>query len=278
MVPRPTLWDSTDGRLKYEPAAFQPMHHRSFTTEVSGRFKMGVLGVAGILQDYAHMSEESRHLMDAELAKRVYRSLMTDDDPVRVLLHDKLDPVQDAKERLRLVFDAPMNGDEDDNSQARFEHAFDLIDRLNPEQMAPVLKVAEVELGFMLRDDDGPTFIESYAVAIPILSKTLEKLQNKGLDLITPVSRFFQQALGEELIVSMISVASDVDNISLTSDQAIVISTLIAMPEETLLDLDLADDTLISLMKNRSSSPGIRDRLMNTRKGREALLGADLGI
>lgn len=278
MVPRPTLWDITDGRMKYEPAAFQLMHHRSFTTEVTGRFKMGVLGVAGILQDYAHMSEDSRQLMDAELAKRVYRSLMREDDPVRVLLQDKLDPAHDGQERLHRLFNCPMNGEEDDNSKVFYDHAFDLIDRLTGEQIRPVLRQAEIELDFMLRDDDGQTFIECYEIAIPLLSQTLSKLHNKGLDILKPVGKFLKQAVCPALIVEMVSLSLATDKQDLTSDRAIIIATLMAVPEDKLFSFDLETKALTNLMKIRGVSPGIRERLMSTREGQEALLGADLGV
>lgn len=281
LVPRPKLWGE-DGELKYQPKAFSHMHGASFIRQVSDFFFDQANGVQKLLDDYPRMNEASRALMDQELSKRVYRSIMTEDDPVRVLLRDKLDDVKDGRARFDTLFSELDNPDDNVGFEKRLEHVFALVDELPRGQASQVLDEINVCIRDWMTDHgEGITQFNQPSVAVPRLVAVLERAQPYGFNALEEVARNVEymslQSLNKPMVEALLDEGFCTNPWDLDAAAAWKEAALRATDEAYYLSLGLDAKHLTQLLKVKDT-PGIRQALLTSDLGREYILCQDLGL
>ncbi|WP_410950853.1 hypothetical protein [Pseudomonas sp. S1(2024)] len=281
MVPRPKLWGE-NGELKYQPKAFSHMHGASFTRQVSDLFFDRANGVQKILDDYPRMNEASRALMDEELSKRVYRSMMSADDPVRVLLRDKLDDVKDGRARFATLFSELDNLDDQVGFEMRLEHAFALVAELPTTQASQVLDEINVCIRDWMTDHgEGIMRFNHPTVVVPRLVAVLERAQSYGFNALEEVARnvgyMSLQTLNKAMVECLLDEGFCTNPWELDAADAWKEAALRVTDEAYYLSLGLRPKHLTQLLKIKDT-PGIRQALLTSDVGREHILCQDLGL
>lgn len=307
-VPRPTLW-ANDGTLKHNPSAFCPIHSQSYIREVSDYFARGEEGVIKILADYPQMDESSRKMLDRDLCKRVYRSLLSDDHPVRGVLDGKLNHVDDGLVRIKKLFEfierdneaSGFNGvsgfygisgfdemddfDKMDGFDERFEHAFSLI------QAMPAAEAEQVIIGIahMIKDwmmgesGFGFEYIAEPDLAIERLVRVFEQARVLGLDPLCEVGKYTMSDAGKSpklMVEYILSGGFDTDSDSefdVQTSSACADAAVISCDEDFLLSLGLSEGHL-GILAGLKGTPGLRKALQATDAGRDIVFGQDLGL
>jgi hypothetical protein len=281
MEERPRLW-GVEGELKYSPVAFSHMHGVSLTRQISEQFNEGVDGVQRILNSYPAMDEASRNMMDAELRKRVYRSVMPTEHPIRLLLRGKLDEVQDGLVRFKTLFDDLDDCDVRIGFKARLEHAFALVDSLPREKVSEVLAgINQCIRDWMTDHGDGISQLNEPDVAVPRLVEVLERAKCFGFNALEEVSRNVSyialQHPNKAMIEALLDEGFVEDRRDLDAASAWKEAALRAASEEFYLSLGLDQKHLAQIFKFKPD-PGIRRALLESDAGREIVLCQDLGL
>lgn len=284
LVPRPKLW-GPDGKLNHSPIAFYHMHFLSYIRELSSYFADGERGVSKILADYPAMDEQSRAMMDQNLCKRVYRSMLPDDDPVRGLLQDKLCNVDDGLMRIKRLIDVVDREDDTGGSDAgfedRFEHLFTLLESLCAAKVSLVLEGLSSCIKNWMTDEGG--FVRNLRdkeVVVPRLVMLLERVKPYGFNGLDEVTQHILSETNQstKLLVPYIldgglrSEWEGLDTVSAWGEAAVI-----ACEDDFLLSLGLEEKHLAILAGHKGSS-GFRKALQRTDAGRDIILGQDLGL
>lgn len=284
LVPRPSLW-AKDGKLNHDPIAFCAMHSITYIREVSDYFAQGEAGVSKLLADYVHMSEASREMLDRDLRKRVYRSMLPDDDPVRWLLRDKLSDIEDGLVRFEKLFQCVDLDDDPEGFEVgfeeQFEHAFTLVESMPVEDARQVLLAISGCIADWMADQSG--YVRNLAVpelVVPRLVRVLERARPLGFEgmpevyshTLSSTKNSPKQFVAYVLEGGMRSEWEGLDTVSAWAEAAVI-----ACEEKNLLSLGLEEKHL-GILANRKGTPGLREALMKTKTGAEILLYQDLGL
>ncbi|MBD8089124.1 hypothetical protein IFT48_03950 [Pseudomonas fluorescens] len=281
MVPRPTLWDEDD-RLKYSPAAFIPIHGTSLDKQVLSFFERGHEGLEKLLNSLSVVDAESRMMITRKLCCHVYESTLADDDPVRELLKDQLDNLLDAKTRVARMFDSPMNGGDEDHTPLLIEHAFSLIDKLSSENQEVIFEqIREIMDVWMETPTAGYySVFENPDVGIPYLVQIFHRAQACGFN---PMVSLYKHAPGrvnsdQSVVQYLIEFGIEADREKMTCAGAMKEAILKSFDENWILSLGLAEKHLIKLSSLNADAKIIRNHLLKSTAGRDAVFGSDLGL
>jgi len=284
LVPRPKLW-GPDGKLNHSPIAFYHMHFISYIRELSSYFADGERGVSKILADYPEMDEQSRAMMDENLCKRVYHSMLPDDDPVRRLLQDKLCNVDDCMMRIKRLIDVVDREDDPDGPdtgfEGRFEHVFSLLDSLSTAEVGLVLKRLSSAIKTWMTDEGGfAENLQDKQAVVPRLVRLLERVKPYGFNGLDEVNQHIlsETKQSPKLVVPYIldgGLRSEWEGLDILSAWAE--AAVIASDDDFLLSLDL-DEKHLAILAGHKGSAAFREALQKTDAGRDIVLGQDLGL
>lgn len=281
LVPKPSLWGD-DGRLKYSPRVFRHMHRNTYIREVSAFFAKGDEGVRKILADYAQMDEASRNMLDEDLRKRVYRSLMPDDHPTRWLLRGKLDDVRDGLIRFEKLFLCVDHADVKDGFEDRLEHAFSLLESLDKHKADEVLKGIATCIREWMTDQSGTVrnLSDEPDLVVPRLVRVLERARPMGFEALPEVAKHTlsdTKQSPKRHIEYILDGGFRDEWGNLGTESAWAEAAAIACDENYLLSLGLSEKHL-AILSAQKGTPGLRQALQKTDTGREIVFGQDLGL
>lgn len=285
LVPRPRLW-SSDGDLKYSPSAFAQMHKSTLNQQIIDYWKIGVAGVQKILDDYPLMNESSRHLMDSHLCSLVYEKVGFEDHPLRLLLADKLDAVEECQMSFKTLIQG-IDYVSHSLFDERFSFAFSLARSLPEDKRQLAFKGIDdcihtaINGEVVEEGEDDFTLLEEPLMSVNRLVKILEAAQNFGYSPL-PQLRYNDTSIEkgrndrdmmQVLLKNGFSpVRKKMDVVTAWSE-----ATMIAADEEFLLSFDLSE-TLLAQLSSKKGTPGLRKALLATNTGRDIALGQDLGL
>lgn len=278
----PRLW-GWDGKLNYSPVGYASIHKQSFRRQVNDFYNKGPTGVQKILDDYPLMSEASRQLLDKALCEKVYQSIMPDDDPVRAILGDMLNDIEDGYTRFAEMFEVLDDPDVYANFDLRLEHAFALMHALPIEQATEIVHKA---IGTCIRDwmadhGDGSNRFNHPEMAVPGLIKVLEKADAFGFCGLEEVCRNVHymalRTLNKSMVQALLDEGFVEDLYEMETADAWKQAALTAASEEVYLSLGLDERYLVKLLKIKGT-PKLRETLKKTDTGREVVFGHDLGL
>ncbi|MBD8089122.1 hypothetical protein IFT48_03940 [Pseudomonas fluorescens] len=280
LMPRPTLWDA-EGVLKYNPKAFSHMHSRTYLRQVSALFAEGEAGVQKILDAYPMLDDASRAMLDEDLIRRVYRSVVADDDPVRWLLRERLNTVEDGLVRFEKLFDLVDRDDDVGGFEDRFEHAFSLVESLPKDQANEVLMGISKCIREWMTDDSGLVRnLDEPELVIPRLVRVLERARPFGIDGLAEVAKHTLSSAKESpalLVGFILDGGFDTGSNDLDTPTAWVEAAVVACEEDFLLSLGLDERHLAKLTRYKGT-PGLRQALLKSDTGRAIVFGQDLGL
>lgn len=277
----PSLW-SQDGALNYSPRAYSLIHEEALDREIWRLFYDGSASVEKALASYPLMNEASRKLIDSKLCDCVYRSLKSFDDPVREMLRDKLDEVADAKVRFEHLLDDMGDVDNFIGFEARFNHAFVLMEGLTPADKACVLGVIEDTVCEWTVDalNSGSQFDEPGGVVADI-AQVFDRAGKHGFDWLESVARNFAPKSHLDSRVSRISalLGQDFEDLSrgLIKGEALRRAAIKVLPEEDILAAGMGAEQLSRAYQLRPSA-AIRTSLQSSNAGRDIVFAQDLGL
>lgn len=278
----PRLW-GCDGKLNYSPVGYASIHRQSFQRQVNDFYNKGAAGVQKILDDYPLMSGLSRQLLDKTLCAKVYQSIKPADDPVRAILVDKLNDIEDGYKRFSEMFEVLDDTDVYANFDLRLEHAFALMHALPIEQ---AIEIVHKAIGTCIQDwmadhGDGSNRFNHPEMAVPGLIKVLNKADAFGFCALDEVCRNVHyrglQTLNKSMVQALLDEGFVEDLYDMDTADAWKQAALTAASEDVYLSLGLDEKYLIMLSRIKGT-PKLREALKKTHSGREAVLGQDLGL
>ncbi|AXH59584.1 hypothetical protein [Pseudomonas amygdali] len=280
-IPRPTLW-SHDGRLKYSPIAFYHIYHKEMVTEVGYLCSTGSDGVQKILSTYQEIDERSRDHLDLMMRNWAHQSGMALNDNRRKLLAHVLHVVKEGRVVIRMLFEKIGDSSDERLFMARLKHATEIIRSLPPEKADGVLEGVTqcIKMWTEEPDEDLDIFSEP-EIVIPRLVMILNQIREFGycaleavaMHACLGVSDLTDKKRVERIIDRGFSEGSD----HLSTHAAWREAVLLAADEGFLLTLGLGERHLAALYKLKGT-PMLRDALLETGRGRDLILGHDLGL
>ena len=285
MAPRPKLWDF-EGKLKYSPSAFAQMHENTLCQQIIDYWKVGVQGVQKILDDYPLMNECSRQLIDNHLCRMVYERLELEDHPLRRLLADKLDAVEDCQMRFKALIQC-IDYVSDALFDDRFSFAFSLAKSLPEDKRLLAFKGiddcihADMTGKVVEESEDDVTLLNEPKMSVDRLVKILEAAQNLGY---SPLPQFHSDygssskgSNDRDMMQVLLKNGFSPERKKMDVVTAWVEATMIAADEDFLLSFDM-NEKLLAQLSSRKGTPGLRKALLETNTGRDIALGQDLGL
>ncbi|MBD8681894.1 hypothetical protein [Pseudomonas sp. CFBP 13719] len=278
----PRLWGH-NGKLNCSPAGYASIHKQSFQRQVNDFYNKGPAGVQKILDDYPVMSEASRQLLDKTLCEKVYQSIKPADDPVRALLGDKLNDIEDGYTRFAEMFEVLDDPDVYANFDLRLEHAFALMRALPIGQATDIVHkaISTCIREWMADHGDGANRFNHPEMAVPGLIKVLEKADEFGFCALDEVCQNVHYRALKTLNKSMVQALLDEgfveDPYEMDTADAWKQAALTAASEDVYLSLGLDERYLVKLLKLKGT-PKLREALKKTETGREVVFGQDLGL
>lgn len=280
-IPRPALW-SYDGGLKYSPSAFRQIHHKEMANEVAYLCSTGSDGVQKILFEYPKIDQRSKDHFDLLMGSWVNNSSIALDDPRRKLLAHILDPVKEGRAVLQRLFEMIGESTEESLFQARLQHVINIVRSLPTEKSGSVLQGVTQCINMWTEepneDDDifsGPGFVVPRLVMI--LSKVSEfgycALEAVGRHACLEVADITDKKRVERILDRELS--GGVDHLS--PHAAWREAVLLTLDEDFLVGLGLGEQHLGALYARRGT-PKLRNKLMSTDRGRDLIIGHDLGL
>lgn len=280
-IPRPSLW-SYDGCLKYSPAAFYQVHHKSMENEVGYLCSTGSDGIQRILSDYPKIDQRSRDHLDSMMSGWLNNSTISLDDPRRGLLAHLLDPVKEGRVVFQRLFERIGESAEEASFRARLQHIINIIRSLPSEKSDSVLESVTqcINMWTEEQDEDVDIFSEP-EVVVPRLVMILNRIGEFGYCALEAVGRHACLEVADisdkrrvEKIIDR-GVAEEADNLS--THAAWREAVLLTLDEDFLVGLGLGEQHLGALYARRGT-PKLRDKLMSTDRGRDLIIGHDLGL
>jgi len=278
-IPSPSLLDA-GGNLQYQPAALSLIQGAAAMYQISRQFNGGVRGISMLLSQYPAMDEDSRKWMDGELAKRVYHSVLGDNHPVRKLLRDKLDVVDEARVRIRKMFDGvEIRTVPNYNERKGFMHylgkAFELLERMPLDKV----ELAFVELNIVMREWTGQNSsrLTNSFEPVKCLVALMERAKTLGYDPVERLIPIIGHPVDRVGVLQYLlrKVNLDVDS---THQKDILLKAILLSTEDAeFLGLDL-DEAKLAKLADVKDSQMLRQALLKTNKGRDAIFGQDLGL
>lgn len=283
-VSRPTLWDD-NGKLKYNPVAFEAIHRKSLEAEIRQIFDAGIGKIERLVSDFHQLDTASQKLLGLEIGKNVYDSLLPDDSPVRIVLRPHLDDALDARARVLNALESCMEATPqcDAGAPAIINHAFAMLERLTKDQKALAFSHLSLRISqWMDTSPGGYSAFEHPDAGIPLLATLLKGLNRYGFDPLTEIAQHMPYDLDKKAIGAYVEVMVDwwmkTNRTNLSCANALTEAALIATDEQELLGFGLKKITLLKLAELRGDAPLIRAELVKSNEGRELVFGADLGL
>ncbi|WP_122530804.1 hypothetical protein [Pseudomonas viridiflava] len=276
LTPRPSLWDDA-GVMKYNPAAFNNVHGHSLRQEALAMYQEGASGVSRLLSYYPQMDEQSRRIFDTLLVNQVYYSYLPDDDPVRNLLADKLDPVEDAKARIAGLFNDTLELRNEPGGPflRRLEACFDFVDTLSPQQATGALEQVTDALVQML--DMSGSDLGNPVEPVACIIKVLHKAAGHGYDVLEALHPTFKYMGDQGELVETMFRSTTFGKKTTNSAKVVMEAVLLAVDEQKLLSLTI-DDSVLSHIALARGSDVLRNALLKSSTGRDIIFGQDLGL
>lgn len=276
LVPKPTLRDEA-GELKYSPAAFNNVHGATLRKEVLAMFSEGALGVERLLSYYPQMDGQSQRIIDTLLVNQVYFSYLPDDDPIRALLADKLDPTEDAKARIARLFgvDLVISNEPGGPFLTRLEACFDYVDTLTPEQARNALEQVTDVLVEML--NQGGSDLGDPVEPVACMVKLLERTGRHGYDVLEALHPTFKYMASQGEMVETMFRSITFGQVTTNSAKVLIEAVLLAVDDKKLLSLTI-DEVVLSHLAQARGSQALREALLHSNTGRVIVFGQDLGL
>jgi len=275
-TPRPQLWDSA-GVMMYSPAAFRNVHHGAMNRQLNAFFAEGESGIERLLGHYPKMGADSQRLIDNYLVNRVYFSDLPAGDPVRRLLRDKLDDVEDAKARISCLFNGVLEVVNDPASpfMARLNDCFNFIDTLTPDQATNALEQLTDVLSAWL-DNGGCDLGNPYDPVVCMVT-VLNRASRHGYDVLRALRPAFVYMHDEGAIVETMFKSIEFGQNTTNSAKVLMEAILFAVDEQKLLSLSI-DERVLSRIAQARGSDVLRKALLMSSTGRDIIFGQDLGL
>jgi len=275
-VMRPYAWDAY-GVLKHNPSSLSRVHPKSIHSQLSEYFAKGAWRVERLLESYPDMNEASRKLCDYELGHRVCIACLQEDHPMRVLLRDKINPVEDAKHRIKAVFGCDLNNEPDSEFHKSLDFCFALIERLDPAQVSEAFEELTQTVGFWVGED--AEFLSEAHQPLECALKLFGKAQDHGFDLIGAIGLHLQNKIKnrDDLLHHMVGQFTEVARSGYLTYNLIMEVAVLTLDDQTLLDQRIPERKLARIADFRGSKK-LRSALKSSPTGREILFGQDLGL
>ena len=275
-VVRPHAWDAY-GALKYSPASLNLVHPKSIHSQLSDYFANGAWRVERLLESYPDMNEASRKLIDDKLGLMVCSAGLREDNPMRVLLHDKIDPVVDAKQRIKRIFECDVNSEPDSEFMQSLDFCFGLLDRLQPAQVKEAFEELTYIIGLWVGEDCW--FLSDTHQPLEAMRKLVSKAQVLGFDVISAIQSHMEGRADDrdELLQLLVENFDDENKAGYVTDGLIMEAALLTIDDKTLLKLEIPEVKLARIAE-LTGSKTLRSALKASPTGREIIFGQDLGL
>lgn len=275
-IARPRLWDEA-GVMKYSPAAFNNIHGASLRRDLSAMFAEGASGVQRLLDYYPQVDEQGQNIFNTFLVNQVYYSFMAEDHPVRLILADKLDPVEDARARIARLFDGflCLRNEPGGPFMREMESCFGYLDTLIPEQALSALDQLNDVLAEFVNaggHDLGETFEPAKCLSIII-----ERSARYGYMALKGVLPSFKFMRNEAELVETMFKSIEFGQITVNSGKVAMEAVLLATDDHYLVSLGVDESVLAGLAVAKKSDV-IRQSLLKSATGRDLVFGQDLGL
>lgn len=274
-VKKPSL-RSRCGFFIYQPAAYFMIHRGEFYQKMSSIFLGGVPSINKILSDYTWMDEESRALMDDELSRRVYMSIIPDDSDIREVLKDKLSNRHDMKQRLHHLFRCDIERNIDEKFKLRLAYTFDFMDSLSVDDVSYSLsQVSEGLKNWMVNGYDYE--ISKHDDPVSSLLMIFQRTNRYGFDPMIEMMSIigFNGGLPE---FTKFAIGEVVSKDSKGENSLICMAAgLLNMDTEEILQHELSENAL-AWFYSKTGRDAYRKSLQMTNIGRDIVFGHDLGL
>ena len=267
------LWDN-EGVMRYQPASYKLMRPLSFREQVNVIFNHGTSGVLRLQSYYPQMNQNSRILLDLEMAHRVYREMKPDDDPVRIMLKSTLDPVAEAKVRIRMMMDSEISSEPNDAFMKRLSLAFDLVDTL-PQGKADkaLVGLSDAITDFIGRDDELINDVEPVDCMIAVLSRA----SSHGFDPLPVLAKALGFEGDSSQFIPRLFESIDLEP-PFDTTKSIVLEAVLISTQEDLIIAQNPSALQLGWLSRKTGSAKYREALKKTSLGREIVFGQDLGL
>ncbi|WP_122530808.1 hypothetical protein [Pseudomonas viridiflava] len=275
-VMRPYAWD-VYGVLKHNPASLNRVHPKSIHSQLSEYFAKGAWMIERLFETYPDMSEGSRRFIDNELGLMVCSAGLREDNPLRVLLQDKIDPVVDAKHRIRRTFEFDINNAPDSEFTKSLEFCFELLDRLQPAQVKEAFEELTYIIGLWVGEDAW--FLSETHQPLEAIRELVSKAQGHGFDVIGAIQSHMEGRADDrdELLQLLVENFDDENKTGYVTDGLIMEAALLTIDDKTLVKLKIPEVKLARIA-DLTGSQALRSALKASPAGREILFGQDLGL
>lgn len=280
-IPRPTLW-SYDGGLKYSPAAFHQIHHKDMANEVGYLCSTGSDWVQKILSEYPKIDQRSRDHFDLIMGIWVNNSSIALDDPRRKLLAHVLDPVKEGRVVFQRLFERIGDSAEQSLFSARLQHFINIVRSFPSDKSASVLEGVTGCINMWTEDpDEDDDIFSEPEVVVPRLVMILNRIGEFGYCALEAVGRHacveVDDISDKKRVEKILDRGLPGEAEHLSTHAAWREAVLLTLDEDFLLGLGLSDHYLGALYAHRGT-PKLRDKLMSTDRGRDLIIGHDLGL
>lgn len=267
---------SESGIPNFNPCAYHLVHPHHFSSSISMALRTGESRIRPLLNAYEGMDEGSRILVDKELRQWVYQEWLADNDPVRQLLVDKLDVVAEAEYRMKNLFKCYWDITPGSEFQIRLKKCFDLVDTLSDKQRGPAIHALKEALD-ICTDEYEVIELETSKDPVSCMRRVLECAEKYGFDGLAYISRHkLEEGVSQAQIAKQfIEVGRTKTNV--TTALVWMEAVVLHVDDDTLLAYDLGLDNLVWIAQAKNSQR-IRNVLLESDKGRDRVLGQDLGL
>lgn len=275
-IARPRLWDEA-GVMKYSPAAFHNIHGASLRRDLSAMFAEGASGVQRLLDYYPQVDEQGRGIFDTFLVNQVYYSFMADDHPVRLVLADKLDPVEDARARIAQLFDGFLciRNEPGGPFMRQMDSCLGYVDTLSPEQALSALdQLSDVLSEFV--DAGGHDLRDAFEPA-QCLANIIERAAHYGYSALKGLLPSFKFMRDEAELIETMFKSIEFGQTTANSGKVAMEAVLLATDDHYLVSLGV-DERVLAGLAIAKKSDVIRQALLKSATGRDLLFGQDLGL
>jgi len=267
------LWD-IGGELRYQPASFKIIHPVQLGNQVDQIFKQGTSGIERLRNYYPQMNQDSRVMLDLELAMRVYKGVKPANDPVRLMLKPILDPVKEAWVKIHMMMDSEISSIPEDTFMTRLNLAFDFIDNMDKSATYKALEALEgAIIEFIERDDELTNDVDP----VECMRQVLLRAGQHGFDPLPAIAKALGFDEGSSLLTAYLVDSIDDERTYDTTKSILIDAALLTMDEDWIIEQNLSPNKL-GWMAKHTGSAKYRDALKQSDLGRDIVLGQDLGL